>query len=105
MNDLQPYALNGMDISRFTLLQVGNMNSIFLLCLIDKAIHTIITNNKDSCPRDPIKEIEALYCIKYTLINVTGYLIYAFILELVSKELNHLAAILHVYAGGLIFMK
>ena len=26
-------------------------------------------------------------------------------LELVSKELNHLAAILHVYAGGLIFMK
>jgi hypothetical protein len=23
---------------------------------------------------------------------------------LVSKELNHLAAILHVYAGGLIFM-
>ena len=26
-------------------------------------------------------------------------------LELVSKELNHLAAILHVYAWGLIFMK
>ena len=26
-------------------------------------------------------------------------------LELVSKELNQLAAILHVYAGGLIFMK
>ena len=26
-------------------------------------------------------------------------------LELVSKELNHLAASLHVYAGGLIFMK
>ena len=26
------------------------------------------------------------------------------ILELVSKELNHLAAILHVYAGGLNFM-
>jgi hypothetical protein len=26
-------------------------------------------------------------------------------LELVSKELNHLAAILHVYAGTLIFMK
>ena len=28
-----------------------------------------------------------------------------FRLELVSKELNHLAAILHVYAGGLNFMK
>ena len=28
-----------------------------------------------------------------------------YVLELVSKELNHLAAILHVYAGGLIFMK
>ena len=27
------------------------------------------------------------------------------ILELVSEELNHLAAILHVYAGSLIFMK
>ena len=26
-------------------------------------------------------------------------------IELVSKELNHLAAILHVYAGGLIFME
>ena len=29
----------------------------------------------------------------------------ASILELVSKELNHLAAILLVYAGGLNFMK
>ena len=28
-----------------------------------------------------------------------------FSVELVSKELNHLAAILHVYAGGLNFMK
>ena len=27
------------------------------------------------------------------------------IVELVSKELNHLSAILHVYAGSLIFMK
>jgi hypothetical protein len=27
------------------------------------------------------------------------------VLELVSKELNHLAAILHVYAGGLNLMK
>ena len=34
MNDLQPYALNGMDISRFTLLQVGDINSIF--CFVDK---------------------------------------------------------------------
>ena len=31
--------------------------------------------------------------------------IYGWQLELVSKELNHLAAILHVYAGGLNFMK
>ena len=28
----------------------------------------------------------------------------ALLLELVSKELNHLAAILHAYAGGLNFM-
>ena len=36
-----------------------------------------------------------------------GHLIYVVApqLELVSKELNHLAAILHVYAGGLNFMK
>ena len=27
------------------------------------------------------------------------------VIELVSKELNHLLAILHVYAGGLNFMK
>ena len=36
------------------------------------------------------------------------YFIYADVvggLKLVSKELNHLAAILHVYAGSLIFMK
>ena len=30
---------------------------------------------------------------------------YVTLVELVSKELNHLAAILHVYEGGLIFMK
>ena len=34
-----------------------------------------------------------------------GHLKEGFELELVSKELNHLSAILHVYAGGLIFMK
>ena len=28
-----------------------------------------------------------------------------YVRELVSEELNHLAAILHLYAGGLIFMK
>jgi hypothetical protein len=41
--------------------------------------------------------------------NVTyfclNYIRVGFILELVSKELNHLAAILHVYAGGLYLMK
>ena len=31
-------------------------------------------------------------------------MIFTFKLELVSKELNHLADILHVYARGLIFM-
>ena len=33
----------------------------------------------------------------------TRAIISRFYLELVSKELNHLAAILHVYAGGFIF--
>ena len=31
--------------------------------------------------------------------------VFPFVVELVSKELNHLTAILHVYAGGLNFMK
>ena len=34
-----------------------------------------------------------------------GFFSKLFFLKLVSKELNHLAAILHVYAGSLIFMK
>ena len=33
------------------------------------------------------------------------YFNYVLGLELVSKELNHLATILHVYAGGLIFFR
>ena len=36
---------------------------------------------------------------------MTAILTLYYNLELVSKELNHLAAILHVYAGGLNFMK
>ena len=37
--------------------------------------------------------------------EVLTYVFNANGLELVSKELNHLAAILHVYAGGSNFMK
>ena len=43
--------------------------------------------------------------------NMQGVFLYVYFfglldqIELVSKELNHLAAILHVYAGGLNFMK
>ena len=40
-------------------------------------------------------------CFRYTALDY----IYQVKLELVSKELNHLAAILHVYAGGLNFVK
>ena len=38
-------------------------------------------------------------------IGMSARNIHDYRLELVSKELNHLAAILHVYAGGLNFMK
>ena len=38
--------------------------------------------------------------LTYALANEIGFGV-----ELVFKELNHLAAILHVYAGGLNFMK
>ena len=37
--------------------------------------------------------------------KVAYRLVFVFNVELVSKELNHLAAILHVYSGGLNFMK
>ena len=37
--------------------------------------------------------------------KVAYRLVFVFNVELVSKELNHLAAILHVYSGSLIFMK
>ena len=47
--------------------------------------------NTQSCNRRPFSST-------FTFENVRS-------LELVSKELNHLAAILHVYAGGLNFMK
>ena len=40
-----------------------------------------------------------------TISEIQGNLLRGIDIELVSKELNHLAAILHVYAGGLIFMK
>ena len=37
--------------------------------------------------------------------HLTSYVNAPLVLELVPKELNHLVAILHVYAGVLIFMK
>jgi hypothetical protein len=40
-----------------------------------------------------------------TQIPSHNFVLYVVTLELVSKELNHLAAILHVYAGGLIFFE
>ena len=45
---------------------------------------------------------------KQNLLNFPTLFYYWFheeTVELVPKELNHLAAILHVYAGGLNFMK
>ena len=39
------------------------------------------------------------------IVSALKIIIQVHFLELVSKELNHLAAILHVYAGGLNFMK
>ena len=41
-------------------------------------------------------------CLQIYPVYLDG--MYVFGLELVSKELNHLAAILHVYAGGLNFI-
>ena len=42
---------------------------------------------------------------KNEAVRIAGNDFQWFKLELVSKELNHLAAILHDYAGSLIFMK
>ena len=44
-------------------------------------------------------ETETIFFYHHTIEQEAGKL------ELASKELNYLAAILHVYAGGLIFMK
>ena len=46
-------------------------------------------------------------CFVHVVANVPSNLRHEYEkdLELVSKELNHLAAILHVFARGLIFMK
>ena len=43
--------------------------------------------------------------INFVEVVKAGNTVLDLFLELVSKELNHLAAILHVYARGLIFMK
>ena len=52
------------------------------------------------------KEIKTISQPKMLLYNIMYFLQKDDImLELVSMELNHLAAILHVYAGGLNFMK
>ena len=40
-----------------------------------------------------------------THLNSLKFVMQQLSVELVSKELNHLAAILYVYAGGLNFMK
>ena len=41
---------------------------------------------------------------RYYIVQLIYFSQYGAEIELVSKELNHLAAILHVYAGGLNFM-
>ena len=64
--------------------------------------HAHINNKeKDITPQDQAKFNEAL---KH-LATMERTRLEEVRLELVSKELNHLAAILHVYAGGLNFMK
>ena len=54
-----------------------------------------------------LDEIHHILVTKHTnnMVMPAGHMQSKSVLELVSKELNHLAAILHVYAGGLNFMK
>ena len=53
-----------------------------------------------------INSIKQIYIKGLYIFNQTGLKLFQEnILELVPKELNHLAAILHVYAGVLKFMK
>ena len=53
--------------------------------------------------------MEHIYQIRENRIRSFVFLFHehinGFNIELVSKELNHLVAILHVYTGSLIFMK
>ena len=57
-------------------------------------------------PRAPLSASDSAPAYSFFFIKLDFYeKIIKSYLELVSKELNHLAAILHVYAGGLNFMK
>ena len=56
-------------------------------------IDKTLSNLEETSPIDIIEEGEGVLDLEEGM------------LELVSKELNHLAAILHVYAGGLNLMK
>ena len=59
---------------------------------------------KSSTALRQVKYIGIDWIKKLSLDHVL-HIYYCCKLELVSKELNHLAAIFHVYAGGLNFMK
>ena len=66
--------------------------------------HEIISQRSTNHNPAILDQSEKIY-LWYFMESVIGTIVEGRNLELVSKELNHLAAILHVYAGGLIFMK
>ena len=83
----------------------GNLMSLFLfqtcdMCLEQDDIFTFSTGKK--VPKGQLSEADQKMC---TRILFELYAKVRFLLELVSKELNHLAAILYVFAMGLDFMK
>ena len=75
----------------------------------NKANCSVVPGGAGNDPLPPKKTIKSL-CMGFRgdepeyLVSISE-IIQVLPLELVSKELNHLAAILHVCAGGLNFMK
>ena len=81
---------------------IPNLSTFFSITRLG-ALGFLATNDKAAAGNMGI--YDQLMVLKWVQKNIEKFGGDAGKVELVSKELNHLVAILHVYAGGLNFMK